>query len=241
MTNRTEVAGVTPPALSKKIARAVTMIVAVVALVVAGKSIWQQLQPKHFLSLAPSAFMFVEHAQSNCPLDGCDMRNLEFVGVDGRAADLKHFLGQKNVVLVVTLGNCESGGTNFAYYHNISLHCAAHTSRLIADYEAFRGEQAEVVVVLPIKQLADRGAMGEFQEAVRRTGATIEAPFPLVLDVELRTVDQLGLRTDLSLPATYILDKLGQVRFAYVGSTIADRPSVGSMLEQLAMINADAQ
>ena len=62
-----------------------------------------------------------------------------------------------------------------------------------------------------------------------------------MLDVELRAVDQLGIRADLSKPATYIVDKQGQVRFAYVGATIADRPSVQSMLEQLAAINADAK
>ena len=62
-----------------------------------------------------------------------------------------------------------------------------------------------------------------------------------MLDVELKAVDHLGIRKDLSKPATYILDKQGQTRFAYVGATLADRPSVQSMLEQLATINSDAQ
>ena len=43
---------------------------------------------------------------------------------------------------------------------------------------------------------------------------------------------------DLAKPATYIVDKQGQVRFAYVGANIADRPSVHFMLDQLAAINA---
>ena len=83
--------------------------------------------------------------------------------------------------------------------------------------------------------------MGDFDEALRRDGSPVPPPFPLVLDVELHAVDQLGIRADLSKPATYILDKQGQVRFAYVGSTIADRPSVKSLLDQLTAINADAQ
>lgn len=97
------------------------------------------------------------------------------------------------------------------------------------------------MVVFPIRQLADRGSVSEFHEALRRTGAAAEPPFPLVLDVELRTVDQLGIRADLSKPATYIVDKQGHVRFAYVSANVADRPSVQSMLEQLAAINADAK
>jgi peroxiredoxin len=97
------------------------------------------------------------------------------------------------------------------------------------------------VVVFPIRQVADSGSVSQFHEALRRDGTTAEPPFPLVLDVELRAVDQLGIRADLSKPATYILDKQGQVRFAYVGATIADRPSIQSMLEQLAAVNADAR
>ena len=64
-------------------------------------------------------------------------------------------------------------------------------------------------------------------------------PFPVVLDIELKAVDQLGIRKDLSKPATYILDKQGQVRFAYVGESLADRPSVKALLEQLDALNKD--
>ena len=65
-------------------------------------------------------------------------------------------------------------------------------------------------------------------------------PFPIVLDVELKAVNQLGIRKDLSKPATYILDKQGQTRFAYVGDSLADRPSVKALLDQLDALNKDA-
>ena len=64
-------------------------------------------------------------------------------------------------------------------------------------------------------------------------------PFPIVLDVELKAVDQLGLRQDLSKPATYILDKQGRTRFAYVGDSVADRPSVKALLDQLDTLNKE--
>ena len=45
--------------------------------------------------------------------------------------------------------------------------------------------------------------------------------------------DRLGIRADLALPSTYILDRDGKVRLAYVGATLTDRPSVKAMLDQL--------
>jgi peroxiredoxin len=61
-------------------------------------------------------------------------------------------------------------------------------------------------------------------------------PFPVLLDVELRAVDRLGLRHDLSRPATYILDKAGDVRFSYVGKDLSDRPSVKALLKELDLL-----
>ena len=55
----------------------------------------------------------------------------------------------------------------------------------------------------------------------------------VVLDIELKAVDSLGIRKDLSKPATYILDKAGHVRFAYVGKSLSDRPSIKAILKQL--------
>ena len=71
--------------------------------------------------------------------------------------------------------------------------------------------------------------------------AKTEVPFPVLLDVALKGVDALGIRKDLSKPATYILDAQGRLQFAYVGNTLADRPSVQALLEQLDKINQTGQ
>jgi peroxiredoxin len=230
-----------PPA--SKVGQSVKLFAAIAALIVAGFMVWRQLTPepgRNFYKFDSATFAFVDHARSNTELDGCDVGSLDFVSIDGKPVDLRLFRGQRNVVLVVTRGNTSGTGPG-AYDGNICLYCATQTSRLIANYQAFRDHDAEVVVVFPIRQVADSGSVSQFHEALRRDGTTAEPPFPLVLDVELRAVDQLGIRADLSKPATYILDKQGQVRFAYVGATIADRPSIQSMLEQLAAVNADAR
>jgi peroxiredoxin len=233
----------TPPSEPRpapaKIGQMVKGFVALAVLITAGVFIWRELHPKPFYQFSPKTMAFVEHAQSNTPLEGCDVEALRFVGIDGEGVDLKQFLDQKNVVLVVTRGNTARTG-NTAYDGNICLYCATQTARLIANYPAFQDHQAEVVVVFPIRKPAESGSLDTFRESLSRVGAERQPPFPLVLDVELRAVDQLGIRADLSKPATYIVDKKGQVRFAYVGASVADRPSVQSLLEQLDAINADA-
>jgi peroxiredoxin len=53
------------------------------------------------------------------------------------------------------------------------------------------------------------------------------------LDEDYQAVERLGIRADQAKPSTYILDKQGKVRFAYVGKDTTDRPSVKAMLDQL--------
>ena len=90
-------------------------------------------------------------------------------------------------------------------------------------------------MVYPVQVKADVSRLDEFLQATREllSSPKTSVPFPVLLDVELSVVDQLGIRQSLAKPATYILDAEGQVRFAYVGSTVADRPSIKSMFEQL--------
>ncbi len=219
----------------------VKLLVIVAGLAVIGYSIWRQFQPRGGYKFDAATFAFVDHAESNVPLDATDVADLPFVDAAGMPVDLKQFRGRKNLVLVVTRGNTSGRGPG-AYSGNICLYCATQTSRLIANYKSIQDSDAEVVVVFPVKQAADGKQLDRFDEAVKRDGASVgRTPFPVVLDVELRAVDQLGIRADLSKPATFILDKQGQVRFAYVGETIADRPSIQSILEQLAAINSDVR
>jgi len=48
----------------------------------------------------------------------------------------------------------------------------------------------------------------------------------VALDAGLTLVRGLEIAGNLSLPATFILDRDGVVRWTYVGTSIADRPSV---------------
>ena len=153
------------------------VVVALVALVGAGFFAWQQLKPKkRGYQFNSGTLAFVNQAESNTPIDGCDVGSLQFVDIDGQPTDLKQFLGKKNVVVVVTRGNTSGTGQG-PYYRTICLYCATQTSRLVANYPSFRDRDAEVVVVFPLKQLEDNGSLADLREALRREGTRGRTPF----------------------------------------------------------------
>ena len=174
-----------------------------------------------------SMIKFKDDVAANASLDD-DLTTLTFTNKDGQQVALKDFLGKKHVILVITRG----------YAGSICPYCATQTSRLIANYSKLQAQGAEVLVVYPLEKPADAPRLDDFVAKAVNQLPTAEhkVPFPLLLDVELKAVDQLGIRRDLSKPATYIFDKEGQLRFAYVGTSLADRPSIKSLLDQLGQL-----
>lgn len=151
-----------------------------------------------------------------------DLSEITFLDLDGNQAALADYRGKKNVVLVFTRG----------YPGYLCLFCMTQTSRLITNYDRFEGLDAEVLVVFP-------GSRQDVQKLIRESKSKAhseQVPFPILLDEEFRAVDAFGIRGNPAKPATYIFDKQGELRFAYVGETISDRPSIKALLEQLEFI-----
>lgn len=184
-----------------------------------------------YYPVSDDSIKFLDDVTANTSVEE-DISGLVFTNKDGEKVALKDFLGKKPLVLVITRG----------YSGSICPYCATQTSRLIANYSKFRERDAEIVVVYPLEKPADQQSVDIF---VAKAVASLPAdgqkvPFPLLLDVELKAVDALGIRKSLSKPATYIFDKEGKIQFAYVGNSLADRPSVKAMLAQLDRLNKTA-
>lgn len=154
-----------------------------------------------------------------------DALPLSFVDADGKPVDLGKYRGKSNVVLVVTKGMPSAYGGAFC------PGCLAQVGSLAANHEEFKKRDGEVLVVFP--GASDK--LGEFLAAAKVDGAggNPKTPFPLLLDKDLKAVDTLGIRGDQAKPSTYIVDKRGNVVFAYVGETTTDRPAVKAVLGQL--------
>jgi peroxiredoxin len=153
------------------------------------------------------------------------LAKIEFAAPSSKKIAPGDYVGKKNLVLVFVRG----------YTGSICPFCSAYTSGLITNYSAISKRDAEVLLVYPVARPEESKHLAEFLDRIFKNSmpAANEAPFPVVLDVGLKAVDALGIRKDPSKPATYILDRKGHVRFAYVGSSLADRPSIKVILQQL--------
>ena len=159
------------------------------------------------------------------------LSDITFTEIDGQKRKLNEYISDdvNNVLLVVTRG----------YGSSICLYCATQTSRLIANYDKFKDRKTEVVVAFPVESKDDSSKVSELTDkAIEFTDVKPDAiPFSVLLDVELAAVNKLGIKDALAKPATYIIDRNGDVRFAYVGSSITDRPSIKSLLKQIETLN----
>ena len=153
---------------------------------------------------------------------------LTFLDLDGKKVDLASYRTKSNVVLVVTKGMPQYPGGVFC------PGCLAQMNALVANHDEFKKRTAEVLVVFP----GPSDKAGEFLTTAKAREADNPSPVPLLLDKDLVAVDALGIRGDLAKPATYILDRKGNVVYAYVGESTTDRPSVKALLGQLDKQNA---
>ena len=170
----------------------------------------------------PADIKFKDDVESNAEVpEGLD--GLVFRNKDNEEVSLGSFKGKKNVVLVFTEGF--AGGMLCPF-------CKTQTSRLVSSYDKFQKLDTEILVVYP----GNRDHLDEFIEAAKKTEKeqVDKVPFPLVLDEELNAAKFFDIKSNLAHPSTFIIDKEGNVRLAYVGADMsADRPSVAAMLDVL--------
>lgn len=173
---------------------------------------------------ANPAIKFADVARSNVT-EPVALDELAFVDADGKPVVIGELRRGRPLVLVFTRG----------FANSICLYCTAQTSRWGQRYSELGEHEAELVLVFPVKTTDDAVQAAELQRrALQEIGSNQdELPFPILIDVGLAMVEKLGITEQLSKPATYVMDSDGQVRFAYVGQSMADRPTIDSVIDQL--------
>jgi peroxiredoxin len=171
-----------------------------------------------------SPSVFKDDAPANAKVSA-DTLPTNLVDHTGAPVDLTAYRDKKNLVLVITRGIPQSpGGVPCPY-------CVAQANSLTANLVNFKARDAEVLILFP-------GPSGQINDFIEQAAPAKKAlPYPLVLDKDMAVCDRLGVRGDLAKPSTYILDKKGNVVYAYVGETRTDRPSVKAILAQLDKVN----
>jgi peroxiredoxin len=191
--------------------------------------------------LTTTANKFRDDAKSNRPL-ASEKMPLKFLDMNGAEVALASFRGKSHVVLVVVMGFPKDWGNRFC------IGCLAQLNSLTANYEEFKKRDTEVLLVFP----GPTDRLPQFLADSRVDGAdgNPKVPFPILLDKDLQAVKALGIDGDWAKPATYILNKKGDVVFTYASAysgrngfggpdtATYDRPSVKAMFAQLDKLNA---
>lgn len=169
---------------------------------------------------------FSEVTQSQ-PITIDDFSELTFTDASGNDIKLAEVMSREYLVLVVTRG----------WYGGVCFYCASQTSRWARRFDELEPYDAQLAVIFPTETEGDAEKLDELNKRIKGGEIPNETvPYPVLLDINLKGVDKLGIRAELAKPATYIIDKSGRVRFAYVGESIADRPTVDSVLNQLSQL-----
>lgn len=177
--------------------------------------------------LPDDGIRFAEVAHSQ-PITIEDFSDLTFTDKDGNQVALADVMTRDYLVLVITRG----------WYGGVCFYCASQTSRWARRFDELEPYNAQLVVIFPTETEAEAPKLDELTKRIKGGEIPNEAiPYPILLDINLAGVDQLGIRAELAKPSTYIIDREGRVRFAYVGESIADRPTVDSILRQLDQLN----
>ncbi|TWU40917.1 peroxiredoxin family protein [Novipirellula artificiosorum] len=169
---------------------------------------------------------FTEVTQSQ-PITIDDFSSLRFTDPEGAEVTLSDLMTRKYLVLVITRG----------WNNGVCFYCASQTSRWARRYDELEAYDAQLVAVFPVESDDEATHLTDLDQSIKKGPIENEqVPYPLLLDINLSGVDQLGIRAQLAKPSTYIVDREGRVRFAYVGESIADRPTVDSVLRQLDLL-----
>lgn len=150
---------------------------------------------------------------------GKPLTHTRFVASSGDPIDLARLKGKKNVVLVVLRG----------FDGSICIACSGQTLAISQNLDEFAKRDAEVYLLYPGKA----ESVPVFLDAVRDLAGGGSLPVEILLDVDLSVVHDFNIEGKLAKPTTLILDKEGIVRFAHVGQSKTDRPTVPQMLEAL--------
>lgn len=228
-----------PKPTESPLKNAILLVVALVAFSGAGWYIYQQLIPQQWpveISDAPR-----ETNEDNVTAE--QLLDLPLVDEQGQPVSLRERLGKQHLVIVFTRGSLASvpagdKGPQWKSLPNVCPYCSTQASGIANNMPQFKDQQAEVLIVFPVSQMSEGNDATTLRKFI--SNPMDPPPFPILLDVKLQAVEKLGIRAHLARPASFIVDKKGNLRFAYVAKQgSADRPSGSELLRHVTKINAE--
>lgn len=146
----------------------------------------------------------------------------QFIGGDGQVVDLARATDRKYSLVVFMRG--------FPGY--VCPYCTAQTAELLNRHDEILSTQTELFIAYP----GPADTIPKFLDAVRahmKTDDDSEPAVPLLMDVDLKAVDALGIRHHLARPSSFVLDAKGGLVYAYIGESPGDRPALDDIFRVL--------
>lgn len=229
------------PRAPSPVKNAVLITISLAALTFAAWYAYQQLTPEVYLF--EIADIPRETNQDNITAE--QLLDMPLVNEQGEPVALRDRLGKEHLVIVFTRGSlatvaAKSKGPQIPELPNVCPYCSSQATGIASRMAQFTENGAAVLLVFPVSQLAENKDAATLQRAVANPDPQAPPPFPILLDLKLQAVEQLGIRDHLARPASFIIDKAGNLRFAYVARQgSADRPSGGELLRHIEQIEAE--
>jgi peroxiredoxin len=159
---------------------------------------------------------------STLPTVGQSLPYTRFIAGDGHVVDLARATDRRYSLLVFMRG----------YPGYVCPFCTRQTAVLLKRHDEILTTQTKLFIVFP----GPADTIPKFLAAVRDylgNGNRGEPAVPLLMDVDLKAVDALGIRHQLAYPSTFVVDATGKLVFVYVGKTPSDRPPLDDILQIL--------
>ena len=141
----------------------------------------------------------------------------KMLAVDGGEVDLAQYRGKRQIMIVVLRG----------FLGEVCCYCIAQTKALAKARDKLAKANVEVLVIYPGPKENEQS----FRQLYSLEFGEGPPPYRVFYDPGLELVTQLGIAGDLAFPSTFIVDKQGIVRYAYVGEHRADRPATKKLIE----------
>lgn len=148
-----------------------------------------------------------------------------FLDHRGEVVDLQAARGQHQVLLVFMRG--------FDGY--VCWYCTRQTADLVTHLKDFEQLNTKVYLVYP----GPAAAIPKFLAAVNhrlKTPKAVELPIPVLMDVDLKATNALGIPGDLAQPTSFILDPAGKLAYRRMSVNMQDRPTAAELLKVLATV-----
>jgi len=225
---KTDIPSPKPPETTAQ--KIIKVVIALAAVAAAGWFLYPQLFPQEWAFEIPDRQLDTNAREITAE----QLLKLPFTDEQGKPVSLQERVGKQHQVVIITRGSLASvsywnKGKTRQDLVNVCPYCTSQVSGIASIADEFRRAGAEIVVIFPISKGSEAKDIEPLRVSVTSNQVQV---FPLWLDLDLKAVDALQIRQHLARPSSFILDKKGQLRFAYVGSN-ADRPSGNELLRHV--------